>query len=123
MVETPNYDKVILQQPISQEHARILRKLCELTKVDIRTVYITSIVKCQCKPKTNDFRTCVLENLNHEFDTLNPSTVFVCGSEPSKRYRKFGKREFIELPSMTTLLGNKTGRNRLTRILGVLHES
>lgn len=116
MVETPNYDKVILQQPISQEHARILRKICESTKVDISSVYITSIVKCQCKPKTNDYRTCVIENLNHELDILNPPNVFVCGSEISKRYRKFGKREFIELPSMTTLLGNQTGRTRLSNI-------
>lgn len=120
-METPNYEKVILQQPISQEHSIILRRICESANIPIDSVYITSIVKCECKPKTNDYAACIENNLNIELEELKPYKIFVCGSGLATRYRKFGKLEFMELPCMTTLLGTKAGRTRLTDIFKALN--
>lgn len=118
----PNYEKLLLQQPISQEHAIILRRICEVTNVAIDSVYLTSIVKCECKPKSKDYKTCMTHNLNTELAQLNPYKIFVCGTGLSKWYRKFGKLEFMELPSMTVLLGNKAGRTRLSNIFRTLNK-
>lgn len=63
----------------------------------------------------------MLENLNNELEELNSFYLFVCGKLLSKRYRRYGKRQFMEFESLTSLLGNQEGRNKLTQILKVLN--
>ena len=121
VVEQPNEEKVILQQPILHEHSLILKRLCDEADIDISSIYITPIIKCECKPKSKDYKTCITYNLKSESNELNPYTTLVCGSIVSKWYKKLGQTEFIELPSLTALLGNKTGRDRLVNIFRTLN--
>ncbi len=91
-------DNTLLGQPLSQENADFLLKICKDTKTEPGTVYFTNIVKCPIeKPKKKNFMDCITNTIQQELSELQPSIVLLFGKDVQK-YWSMSPTDFEEFP-------------------------
>lgn len=117
VVDKPDNELIILQQPISHQHEVILRKIVEEVGVDL---YVSSVVKCGCDKIKSEYAKKCSENLKQEIELSRPLGIVVCGKEPQKWFKRFFTEKYIELPSLHILLAGKTGIQRMKKTLRVI---
>lgn len=108
----------ILQQPITYEQAIILKKVCDDIQLDANSLYITNGLKCPGKSKSENWKSCC-NNLTYEIAVHNPVSVIYLGKDTSKLKCE---RKFI-MESLYTLLGGKTGINKLKNALSIIRKT
>lgn len=122
MVGLVDSDNTLLGQPLSQENADFLLKICKDTNTEPGTVYFTNIVKCPIeKPKKKNFMDCITNTINTELDELQPSILLLFGKDVQKYWITNSNRfpAHISFPSLNNLK-NRAGIEELTKTFNLI---
>lgn len=78
------YEEGIIGEPVGGINADFFKKLFELTQIDKKEVYFTSVIKCTGEPKAAEIKTCQ-SWLRKELAFLSSvKTIFTFGALPTR---------------------------------------
>ena len=113
-------DNTLLGQPLSQENADFMLRICKETKTDPGTLYFTNIVKCPVeKPKKRELVGCLTNTIELELKELQPSIVLLFGRDVQKYWNLDPEFPIYNFPSLNNLK-TRTGIKELTETFNLI---